>query len=231
MLRPEVSWDITDRNIRYKVFNSCLGYCYSITVIGHKNCSSTVLADCCCVTLMIASQSVAGSWELPESCNWTSPPVCDFVTLCLALLLLVHLLSICKLRDWLSSPMLFFWAKSCEGQATPSAIITVVITMMASHDDAWIAMWFDVQFVHRPSVSQCVHSSSMSKCVQCVRPSVSLARQLPDSPMRNGPGGQSVCYSQSITSTTLARAPLRTFLHHHNHHQLLLTIVNYCRYC
>ena len=147
-LWPEVSWDITDRNIRYKVFNSCLGYYFSNIVIGHKNCSSTVLADCCCVTLMIASQPVAGSWELPESCNWTSPPVCDFVTLWLCALacwLLVHLLSICKLRDWLSSPMLFFWAKSCEGQATPSAIITLVITMMASHDDAWIAMWFDVQ--------------------------------------------------------------------------------------
>ena len=84
MLRlwSEASWDITDRNIRYKVFNSCLGYWYSITITGHKNCWSTVLADCCCVTLTIASQSVAGSWELPESCNWTSPPVCDFVTLC-----------------------------------------------------------------------------------------------------------------------------------------------------
>ena len=89
MLRlwPEVSWDITDRNIRYKVLNSCLGYCYSITVIGHKNCWSTVLADCCCVTLMIASQSVAGSWALRESCNWTSPSclwLCDFVPSLLA---------------------------------------------------------------------------------------------------------------------------------------------------
>ena len=137
--------------------------------------------------------------------------------------------------SWLTivTHVVLFWAKSCEGQATPSAIITLVITMMASHDDAWIAMWFDVQFVHRPGVSQCVLvCPSVSECVQCVRPSVSLARQLPDSPMRNGPGGQSVCYSQSITSTTLARAPLRTFMHHHHHHhhhQLLLTIVNYCQ--
>ena len=86
-LWPELSWDITNRNIRYKVFNSCLGYYFSNIVIGHKNCSSTVLADCCCVTLMIASQSVAGTWELPESCNWTSPSclwLCDFVPSLLA---------------------------------------------------------------------------------------------------------------------------------------------------
>ena len=160
MLRlwPEVSWDITDRNIRYKVFNSCLGYCFSIIVIGHKNCSSTVLADCCCVTLMIASQSVAGTWELPESCNWTSPSclwLCDFVTLCPGLLAACSS-SLNLQTSWLTLVthlVVLFWAKSCEGQATPSAIITLVITMMASHDDAWIAMWFDVQFVHRPSVS------------------------------------------------------------------------------